>query len=88
MGILHHTIRLSVERFDAGTDAIEEGYIAGVRGTVLGCFRGDSLRVFNGVREGEDMRVADGPVGLVHLTILCLTNIYYRKIYKEAMHNT
>lgn len=73
--ILHHAVRLCVERFDAGTDAIEEGYIAGVKRMVLGCFRGDCLRVFNGVCEGKDVRVADWLVGLVHLTILCLTNI-------------
>lgn len=73
--ILHHAVRLCVERFDAGTDAIEERYIAGVRKLVLGCFRGDCLRVFNGVCEGKDVGVAVRFVGLVHLTILCLTNI-------------
>lgn len=75
VGILQETIWLSVEGFDAGTDTIEERYITGVRGKVLGCFRSDCLRVFNRVGEGEDMRVADWFAGFVHLTILCLTNI-------------
>ena len=73
MGILHQAVRLCVERFDAGTDTIKERYIAGVRKMVLGCFRGDCLRIFDGICEGKNVRVAVRLVGLVHVTILCLT---------------